>query len=205
MPLTAPTNFDPSLRTTVTFPKSIALKCCSATFAKWQLCVWSVRIICILYQELGGTACSAETTGQINDLAPPGFWIPLFLYILGEVRQRKKPAVGRQHHESCRRPPARIKGAKMNTQIPVRQSLAELSLDDLTDKMAEMGNSNIQTCQAEFLRRQTVLQAEATCATKDTADYTRRNARYMLWSVIVLAISSVISTMVTVAVALLHH
>lgn len=86
----------------------------------------------------------------------------------------------------------------MNTQIPVRQSLAELSLDDLTDKMAEMGNSNIQTCQAEFLRRQTVLQ-------KDTAEYTRRNARYMLWSVIVLAISSVISTMVTVVVALLHH
>jgi len=81
----------------------------------------------------------------------------------------------------------------MSSQPSVRQNLAQMSLDVLTDKMAEMGNSNIQTCQAEFLRRQTR-------AIEDTANYTRRNARYMLWSVIVLAVSSV----VTAVVALLH-
>ena len=33
---------------------------------------------------------------------------------------------------------------------------------------------------------------------KETAEYTKANARYMLWSVIVLAVSAVITAMVTI-------
>jgi hypothetical protein len=62
---------------------------------------------------------------------------------------------------------------------------------------------------AEFLRRQTGLQREATDAAKqaakaaaDTAAYTRRNANYVLISVIILAISAVVTTVVTIFA---HH
>jgi len=42
----------------------------------------------------------------------------------------------------------------------------------------------------EFMRRQTVAQQEAGEAAKQTAVYTRKSARYMLASVIILALSS---------------
>lgn len=45
----------------------------------------------------------------------------------------------------------------------------------------------------EFMRRQTVAQQEAAQAAKDTAIYTQKNARYMLWSVIAIAITSGLS------------
>lgn len=84
----------------------------------------------------------------------------------------------------------------------VRQSLSEKSLDDLADWMAAIGGTsdseNGRTARAEFLRRQTVLQEEATKASKDTAEYTKRTARYMLWSVIVIAVASVIQAVVAV-------
>ena len=44
--------------------------------------------------------------------------------------------------------------------------------------------------QYEFMRRQTVAQQEAAQAAKETAIYTRQSARYMLVSVIILALSS---------------
>ncbi len=84
----------------------------------------------------------------------------------------------------------------------VRQSLSEKSLDDLADYMAAVGglsdSENERTVRAEFLRRQTVLQQEATKAAKDTAEYTKRTARYMLWSVIAIAVASVIQAVVAV-------
>jgi len=47
---------------------------------------------------------------------------------------------------------------------------------------------------AAYAQKEAALWAErATEAAQATAAYTRQNARYMLWSVIVLAISSVIS------------
>jgi hypothetical protein len=58
------------------------------------------------------------------------------------------------------------------------------------------GSANDQMVRAEFLRRQTALQREATQAskeaaqaTKDNATYTKQTARYMLWTVLVLAAS----------------
>lgn len=44
--------------------------------------------------------------------------------------------------------------------------------------------------QYEFMRRQTVAQQDAAQAAKDTAIYTQKNARYMLWSVIAIAVTS---------------
>jgi hypothetical protein len=74
----------------------------------------------------------------------------------------------------------------------VRQDLGTKSDDEVADWMAGVGpgSPNEMTARAEFLRRQTALQREATQAARDTATYTQRSARYMLWSVIVLAISS---------------
>jgi hypothetical protein len=85
----------------------------------------------------------------------------------------------------------------------VRQDLGTKSDDEVADWMAGVGpgSPNEMTARAEFLRRQTALQREATQAAGDTATYTQRSARYMLWSVIVLAISSLISA----AVAVVHQ
>ena len=49
----------------------------------------------------------------------------------------------------------------------------------------------------EFLRRQTVLQEEATEAAKDAAEHTKRNANYMLASVVVLTIAAIVQAAVT--------
>jgi hypothetical protein len=73
-----------------------------------------------------------------------------------------------------------------------RQALGKLSLDDLADWMAgiTMNSQNDQLVRAEFLRRQTL-------AAEETAAFTRSNARYLLWSVIVLAASSIATLIVT--------
>ena len=82
----------------------------------------------------------------------------------------------------------------------VRQNLGTKSDDEVADWMAGVGpnSQNDMTARAEFLRRQTALQREAAQAAKDTATYTKKNARYMLWSVIVLAVSSLISAVIAV-------
>jgi 2-phosphoglycerate kinase len=74
-----------------------------------------------------------------------------------------------------------------------RQNLGKLSLDELADWMASvtMNSQNDQMVRAEFLRRQTL-------AAEDTAGYTKTNARYMLWSVIALAASSLIALIITI-------
>jgi hypothetical protein len=69
-------------------------------------------------------------------------------------------------------------------------SLRNKSLDELTDWVLDTpGHAEI--AQAEFLRRQTQ-------AMMDTAEFTRQNARYMLWSVIILAASAFIQMLVLV-------
>ncbi len=57
--------------------------------------------------------------------------------------------------------------------------------------------------QYEFMRRQTVAQQAAAEAAKETAIYTRQNARYMLASVVVLALSSA-GTFVLATLTYLH-
>jgi hypothetical protein len=86
-----------------------------------------------------------------------------------------------------------------------RQSLSEKSLDELADWMAAVGGTpeseNRRIVTAEFLRRQTVFQEEATKAAKDTAEYTKRTARFMLCSVIAIAVATIIQAVVSILVA----
>lgn len=91
-----------------------------------------------------------------------------------------------------------------------RGELSRKSLDELSDwkAMISAGSQNDQVANAEFMRRQTVLQQQAAdaaireaAAAEQTAEYTRNNARYLLWSVIVLAASSI----GTLIVSLLKH
>jgi len=90
----------------------------------------------------------------------------------------------------------------------IRQSLGTKSDDEVADWMSDIspGSNNEMTARAEFLRRQTLLQREATQAAKDaaqaakdTAIYTKKNARYMLWSVVVLAVASVVSATLSIS------
>jgi hypothetical protein len=66
-------------------------------------------------------------------------------------------------------------------------------VDVLTARMAGVtpGSLNDQEVRAEFLRLQTL-------AAKDTAEFTRKNAQYMLLSVAVLAASSMATLVVTI-------
>jgi uncharacterized membrane protein YebE (DUF533 family) len=76
----------------------------------------------------------------------------------------------------------------MNKLVETRQSLGQLTLDELADYMASTGvtSQNSNTAQAEFLRRQT-------SSIVETAMAARWNSRYMLASVVVLALGSVLT------------
>jgi hypothetical protein len=81
-----------------------------------------------------------------------------------------------------------------------RKRLADMTLDELADEKAKVPENSmaVQSVNAEFMRRQAVSQDEMTQAAKDTATYTQQNARYMRWSVIVLAASSFITAVISV-------
>lgn len=65
------------------------------------------------------------------------------------------------------------------------EKFAKLTLDELTNLALTRQEARAQLAYGtEFLRRQTE-------AALETAQYTRDNARYMLWSVLILAFSSV--------------
>jgi hypothetical protein len=72
-------------------------------------------------------------------------------------------------------------------------------LERIADVMAgcQPNSTNDQTSRAEFLLRQTQFQKEAAEASRESAgaaremaDYTKKYTRYMFWSVVVLAASS---------------
>jgi len=69
----------------------------------------------------------------------------------------------------------------------VKSSLSDLTLDELTENLSrppQPPRAHWELAyQTEFIRRQTE-------AAIETARFTRDNARYMLWSVAVLAFSS---------------
>ena len=80
-----------------------------------------------------------------------------------------------------------------------REKMEEYNLGHLADIVAARSGL-APAAEAEFLRRQTVSQEEAAAsqeraaqATEQTARYTRQNARYLLASVIVLALSSILT------------
>ena len=74
--------------------------------------------------------------------------------------------------------------------------------NEIADRMFnQWNNPAVQiACQAEFLRRQTEAQQEAAKAAVQTAKFTRASARYMLYSVVALVVSAILSS----AVALLR-
>ncbi len=78
--------------------------------------------------------------------------------------------------------------------------LTGLTLEELAKHKGNVsvGGGQDQEVNAEFLRRQMIMQAEITQAAKDTAIYTQSSARHMRNSVIVLAVSAVISAGVAV-------
>lgn len=82
-----------------------------------------------------------------------------------------------------------------------RKDLGVMSLDDLANWMATIsaGSPNDQVAKAEFLRRQTQAQIDSAEATKITAVFTSRNAKYLLWSVVVLAASSIATLAIAIA------
>lgn len=81
----------------------------------------------------------------------------------------------------------------MARDIPLRQQFAGLSLDDLSDRMAvENPESPVSiAAHAEIERRVAESKLGADKATK-------RAAHYMLWSVVVLAVASVINVLVAI-------
>ena len=76
-----------------------------------------------------------------------------------------------------------------------RRQLAGKSPEEVADFMAGVtqGSLNDQMAKAEFALLQTNFQKQATDAAIQTANETQRYTRYMFWSVVVLAISSVLS------------
>lgn len=81
--------------------------------------------------------------------------------------------------------------------------LMDMTLERLVDHAAHAAPGD--DVHAEFARRQTILQEQVRDAAKDTAEYIKRNARYMLWSDIVLAASAVVSALVSIFLAFTHH
>jgi hypothetical protein len=85
--------------------------------------------------------------------------------------------------------------------------LANMSLEQLADYHATRrpGSEDEQAVTAEYTLRQLQMQREAADAAREAADaaietahYNRRNARYLMWSVIVLAASAFLSLVVTI-------
>ena len=74
-----------------------------------------------------------------------------------------------------------------------QEQLAKATLAQIVQRSIESPHDSqaAYVGQIEFMRRQTQ-------AVLDTAEYTRRSARYMLWSVVVLALSSVATFVVSI-------
>jgi hypothetical protein len=77
------------------------------------------------------------------------------------------------------------------------QDLTKLTPEQLVDAAGQPGSQQSLWVEFEFMRRQTVAQIEAAeaqeraaSAAEETAVYTRRNAFWMLLSVVVLTLSS---------------
>jgi hypothetical protein len=88
-----------------------------------------------------------------------------------------------------------------------RARFAKLTLDELADALAgpDPGSRSHNLAMAELSRRQMLAGLENTIAQKDAviaqnraAAAAERNASYMLWSVIVLAVSSFLNLVISV-------
>lgn len=77
----------------------------------------------------------------------------------------------------------------------VRDQYADKTIDEIADVLAanEPYTANAIAANAEVQRRLTISQIEASEAAKETARYSRKSAKYILWSVIFLAASTFIA------------
>ena len=82
----------------------------------------------------------------------------------------------------------------------LEDGLQHKTLEQLAEEMSlcQPGAVSRGKYEAEITRRVTQAQIEAAEATKAAAFYSQRNAKYMKWSVIVLAVSSALSLLVQV-------
>ena len=88
-----------------------------------------------------------------------------------------------------------------------REKLETETLEQLADRMQDGPSTtrHYYSALAELERRKAVWQLEtaeaqkvAASSAESTAQYTKKTARYMLWSVIVLAVSAVITAAATI-------
>jgi hypothetical protein len=82
----------------------------------------------------------------------------------------------------------------------VRAEIANLTLDEVADWVSNITPDSINEMagKAEFMLRQIRLQEKATDAAIETARFTRHSAIYMLLSVLLLALSSVTTLVLTI-------
>jgi hypothetical protein len=82
-----------------------------------------------------------------------------------------------------------------------QQGLAGLTLDELADRAgdAEPGSVVGHAFEMEFLKRQTEYHRETGRAAIETAAATKRSSNYMLWAVIILAVSTVANVIIQLA------
>ncbi len=80
------------------------------------------------------------------------------------------------------------------------QLLGDMSAEALADYHSNVGPGSQaeQAVQAEYMLRQMQMQREVADAAIEAANYTRKSARYMLWSVIVLAMSALLTLVISV-------
>jgi hypothetical protein len=81
--------------------------------------------------------------------------------------------------------------------------LSKVSMQQLTDHISQSTAGSIAHGNgiAELNRRQYIATLEATAAQKDAAEAAKRNATYMLWSVVVAAFSAFVSAVSAIAAA----
>jgi hypothetical protein len=75
------------------------------------------------------------------------------------------------------------------------QQMRDTSLEHLAAVVANMepGSRASEAAKAELTRREIIAQQDAARAQQEAARYTKANARWMFWSAIVVAITSLLS------------
>jgi t-SNARE complex subunit (syntaxin) len=89
---------------------------------------------------------------------------------------------------------------RKQTMHAVRAEIANLTLDEVADWVSNITPDSINEMagKAEFMLRQTRLQERATDAAIESARFARHNAFYMFLTVVILAISSTATLVLTI-------
>jgi phytoene/squalene synthetase len=88
-----------------------------------------------------------------------------------------------------------------------RELLERETLQTIADMMQDGPNSGRPyfAALAELERRRTLWQSETAESAKATADYTKQNAKYVLWSVIALCVTAGAGVVVQIAALYLNR